>query len=128
MSLETQLRDELSKELDGLKDLELGKEEYKVAVDGITKLYDKLLETQKFEVETDERNRNRENDDNLKREQIADSKKDCKIRYGIDIAGIVIPVILTVWGVSKSFEFEREGTITTVIGRGFIQKLLPKLK
>lgn len=128
MSLETQLRDELSKELDGLKDLELGKEEYKVAVDGITKLYDKLLETQKFEVETDERNRNRENDDNLKREQIADAKKDCKIRYGIDIAGIVIPVILTVWGVTKSFEFEREGTITTAIGRGFIQKLLPKLK
>ena len=126
MSLEEMLREELIGELDELKDIELGKEEYKVAVDGITKLYDRLIETQKLEVDIEERSRNRESDEKLKREQMADAKKDCKIKYGIDIASIIIPVAVTVWGVIKSFEFEKEGTITTLVGRGFINKLLPK--
>jgi hypothetical protein len=62
----------------------------------------------------------------LKREQIEEDRKDRFIRNCISIAGIIIPTLVTIWGTKKSFEFEKEGTITTIMGRGFINKLLPK--
>ena len=55
-----------------------------------------------------------------------DEKRDRRIKNGITIAGIVIPSIITIWGTIKSLNFEKEGTVTTIMGRGFINKLLPK--
>ena len=55
-----------------------------------------------------------------------DEKKDRLIRNCISAAGIIIPSLLTIWGTFKTFKFEQEGTVTTIMGRGFINKLLPK--
>ena len=55
-----------------------------------------------------------------------DEKRDRRIKNGITIAGIVIPSVITIWGTIKSLNFEKEGTVTTIMGRGFINKLLPK--
>ena len=55
-----------------------------------------------------------------------DEKRDRRIKNGITIAGIVIPSLITIWGTIKSLNFEKEGTVTTIMGRGFINKLLPK--
>lgn len=126
MNLEEMLRDEISEELKGLKDLELGKEDYKVAVDGVTKLTDRLIEMQKLEADIDEKNRRNESDDELKKKQMKYTRNDNIVKNVISVAGIVIPTVLTAWGTIKSFEFEKEGTITTLIGRGFINKLLKK--
>ena len=126
MNLEKMLKEELEGELGALSELELGAENYKVAVDGITKLYDRLIETQKLEVEINERSCNRESDEKLKRQQMADANRDNLIKNMINVVGIVVPIGVTIWGTLKAFEFEKEGTVTTLIGRGFIQKLLPK--
>lgn len=62
----------------------------------------------------------------LKLKQIQEDRTDRWIKNGIAIAGIILPIGLSVWGTFKSFEFEKEGTITTIMGRGYINKLIPK--
>lgn len=65
-------------------------------------------------------------DYDLKKTQADEDRKGRIWRDAISIAGIVVPTWLTIWGTKKSFEFEKEGTITTIMGRGFIGKLLHK--
>ena len=68
------------------------------------------------------------NDVDFKQKQIEEERKDRLIRNCISAAGIVIPSLITIWGTLKTFKFEEDGTITTVMGRGFINKLLPTKK
>lgn len=126
MKIETLLHDEIKSELEELKKIELGSEKYKVTVDGLTKLVDKAIEMDKLNIEVQEKVESRENDNDLKLKQMEEERKDRFVRNGIAVAGIVIPTIVTIWGTIKTIEFEKEGTITTIMGRGFINKLLPK--
>lgn len=123
---EKKLYDEINAEFEDLSKMALGTEEYKVTVDGLTKLMDRAIDIRKFDVESAERIENQKMDNCLKQRQINEEQKDRLIKNGISIAGIVIPSLITIWGTVKSMEFEKEGTITTIIGRGFINKLLPK--
>lgn len=113
--IKTLLDDEIREEIEGLKNIELGSEPYKTTVDGLTKLVDKALEIQKLESESQ-----------LKLDSVNEDKKDRLIKNGIAIGGIVIPTVVTIWGTIKSLKFEEEGSVTTIVGRGFINKLLPK--
>ena len=125
MKIETLLHEEIQDEFKNLKEMELGTEEYKTTVDGLTKLVDRAIEIDKLNIDAQDRIDSREIEVDLKQQQINDEKQDRKIRNGIAIAGIVIPTIVTIWGTLKSFKFEKDGTVTTIMGRGFIQKLLP---
>lgn len=126
MRIETLLRDEIQNEFEDLKQMELGSETYKTTVDGLTKLVDRAIEMEKMESELQERIDNRETDNDLKLKQMKDEKTNRFVTNAIAIAGIVIPSLLTVWGTVKTLKFEEEGTVTTIMGRGFINKLLPK--
>ena len=126
MKIETLLHEEIQDEFKNLKEMELGTEEYKTTVDGLAKLVDRAIEIDKLNIDAQDRIDSREIEVDLKQQQINDEKQDRKIRNGIAIAGIVIPTIVTIWGTLKSFKFEKDGTVTTIMGRGFIQKLLPK--
>ena len=126
MKIETLLNEEIQDEFKNLKEMELGTEDYKTTVDGLVKLVDRAIEIDKLNIDAQDRIDSREIEVDLKQQQINDEKQDRKIRNGIAIAGIVIPTIATIWGTLKSFKFEKDGTVTTIMGRGFIQKLLPK--
>jgi hypothetical protein len=115
MNIETLLNEEIESEFECLKELEAGSEEYKVTVDGLTKLVDRAIEIDKLNIEHDEK-------EDLAKEE----RKERWIKHGINIASIVIPTLVTIWGTKASFRFEKEGTITTIMGRGFINKLIPK--
>lgn len=123
---EKKLYDEINAEFEDLSKMALGTEEYKVTVDGLTKLMDRAIDMKKFDTEYAERIENQKMDNCLKQKQMDEERKDRLIKNGISIAGIVIPSLITIWGTVKSMEFEKEGTITTIIGRGFINKLIPK--
>lgn len=123
---EKKLYDEINAEFEDLSKMALGTEEYKVTVDGLTKLMDRAIDMKKFDTEYAERIENQKTDNCLKQKQMDEERKDRLIKNGISIAGIVIPSLITIWGTVKSMEFEKEGTITTIIGRGFINKLIPK--
>lgn len=134
---------EISNELSDLGDLERGSETYKVAVDGIAKLMDKRIEMEKLEKDTQAKDKDREIEskkadgdltdkaksreiEEKKLAQIANEKNDQLFKNGIAIAGIVIPSMITIWGTFKTLKFEETGTVTTIMGRGFVNKLIPK--
>lgn len=141
------LRKKIQEETSKLDGLEVGSNEYKAVVDGITKLTDRLVEIEKLEhtkyesektyYQTKERDKLEKEkfefsksqsaiDNSIKSDQLREEKKDHIIK---NVVSIVIPVatlFVTVWGTLASFQFEKEGTVTTIMGRGFINKLLPK--
>lgn len=122
MSIENLMADEISDEFEKLRKMEAGTEPYKGTVDGLTKLMDRAIEMRRLETEIE----NKRKDDLFKESQVEEERKDRLIKNCIAVAGIVIPSVITVWGTLKSLKFEEEGTITTIMGRGFINKLLPK--
>lgn len=126
MDIKTLLHDEIQTEFGELKKMQLGTDQYKTTVDGLTKLVDKAIEMDKVDVEREEKDINREIDNDLKTKQMEDERKDRLVKNCIAVAGIVVPVAVTVWGTIVTLNFEKEGTVTTMMGRGFINKLIPK--
>jgi hypothetical protein len=126
MAIRNLLELEIEEEFEKLNKMEVGTEQYKTTVDGLTKLLDRSIEIDKHRDELDEKDKNREIDKDFKSKQVEDEKKDRKIKNGLTLAGIVIPSVITIWGTLKSLKFEKDGTVTTIMGRGFINKLLPK--
>lgn len=125
MELENLLEEEVKSQIEGLKDIEMGTDEYQAAVDGLTKLTDRVIKIRELDENADDKEDARKTEIALKLLQLEEEKKDRRTRNCIAVAGIVIPAALTVWGTVKSIKFEQDGTITTIMGRGFIQKLLP---
>ena len=126
MSIKTLYEVEIESEFEKLAGMEPGSNEHRAMVDSITKLTDRAIEMEKFDVESQEKDNSRKFEEDLKLKQAKDEKLDRIVKNCISVAGIVLPICLAVWGTKTSLKFEEEGTITTTIGRGFINKLLPK--
>lgn len=124
--LETLLHEEIQEEFEELGKLEVGTDKYKAAVDGLTKLCDRAIELEKLKTDAELKQDQQNVDAELRAEQLKDERKDRVVKNCLTGAGIVIPTAVTIWGTLKSIKFEETGTITTIMGRGFIQKLLPK--
>ena len=144
------LSEEISNELKSLGQIEIGTDTYKVTVEGISKLMDKKIEIEKLEQdltarskeyelqsrkldmdskksEQDYESKNEEHKiEKEKLKQIENDKNDQIFKNSIAIAGIVIPSLITIWGTFKTLKFEETGTVTTIMGRGFVNKLIPK--
>ena len=125
-NIETLLHEEIQDGFDALSKMERGTETHKTTVDEVAKLFDKAIEIEKLEMEAKEREKAREIEASLKRAQMEEDRKDRRVKNGIAIGGIVLPLAVTIWGTFKTFRFEETGTITTIMGRGFINKLIPK--
>ena len=115
METEKLLKNEIQTEFDALRAIELGSHTYETVVDELSKLIDREIELEKLNVEKQQNEL-----------RIEEEKKQRLIGNGIAIAGIILPLAVTIWGTRTSLKFEEEGTITTVVGRGFINKLIPK--
>lgn len=122
MRIENLLRGEIESEFEKLNEMEIGTEKYKVTVDGLVKLIEKAIDIEKIETEVESKNA----DMAFKTKQMEDENKDRFVKNVIAVAGIIVPVGVTIWGTLASFDFEKEGTVTTIMGRGFMNKLLPK--
>ena len=141
MEMEMDVKDLLTQtignQIEALEDMEVGSDKYKTTVDGISKLMDKLNESnkndydywladeaRKLEKELKENQLAQETE--LKERQLAEERTDHIVKNGLTALSIVTGIGLTIWGTYKSFKFEETGTITTIMGRGFISNLLPK--
>ena len=118
----TLLDKEIKMELESLESMDLGTDEYKVAVDGVTKLMDKSIEMTKLEINA--KDKALEND--FKQKQMKNEKRHQIIGYAMNAAGIIVPVVVTIWGTIVTLEFEKEGTVTTMPGKSFINRLFKK--
>lgn len=122
MKIKETLYKEIEDEFQVLSEIKVGTDEYKSSVDGLTKLLDRAIEIEKHEAEMKEREAERIANDI----KTAEEQKDRVVKNYISAGGVVLPLLVTIWGTLKSFKFEQDGTVTTIMGRGFINKLLPK--
>ena len=125
-NIETLLHEEIQDGFDALSKMERGTEIHKTTVDEVAKLFDKAIEIEKIEIEAKDKAKSREIEASLKQAQMEEDRKDRRVKNGIAIGGIVLPLAVTIWGTFKTLKFEEEGTVTTMMGRGFINKLIPK--
>ena len=125
-NIETLLHEEIQDGFDALSKMERGTEIHKTTVDEVAKLFDKAIEIEKIEIEAKDKAKSREIEASLKRAQMEEDRKDRRFKNGIAVGGIVLPLAVTIWGTFKTFRFEETGTVTTIMGRGFINKLIPK--
>lgn len=126
MSVKALLNDEIKDEIEQLRKVELGSDQHKIAADALAKLLDKSIEMDKLDLEYQDRFETREAENELKQKEIEDEKKDRKVKNILTGVSVIGGFALTVWGTCKSIKFEETGSFTTIMGRGFIQKLLPK--
>lgn len=126
MSIKTLLEVEIQDEFDKLANMEPGTDEHKATVDTVSKLMDRAIELEKLKAAAEDKATDRKFENELKLKQAADEKRDRIVKNIISGAGIVLPICLTIWGTVTSLEFEKESSVTTPIGRLFINKLLSK--
>jgi hypothetical protein len=113
--MKTLLHEEIANEFDKLSTLEPESKEHAVVVESIVKLMDRAIELDKLEESATH------NEKKMHEEKVARLIKNL-----IDIGGVVLPLAVTVWGACVSFEFEKSDSVTTAIGRKFMDKLIKK--
>ena len=126
MSVKEQLTKVIEVQMEMLKDMKPGTEEYKNASDVLAKLLDKLNEMDRNDYDYWDKCETREKETELKLKQLAEDRRDHNVKNALTGVSVVGGLALTVWGTLKSLKFEENGTVTTLIGRGFINKLIHK--
>ena len=133
MSTKTLLEEEIQSEIDEIRKLSVGSEAHKAASEALAKLLDKYNELEKTEIEAqdkyDDREAEREHREAelaFKEKQLKHEKRDAIIKNILTGVTFVGGCALTIWGTKVSIKFEETGSFTTIMGRGFVQKLLPK--
>ena len=126
MSSKSLLDDEIRSEIEEISKIEVGSEKHKVSVDALSKLLDKSIELDKLDAEAQEKYESRIAENDLKHEQIKSEKRDRIVKNVLTGVSVIGGFGLTIWGTCKSLKFEETGVVTSIMGRGFIQKLLPK--
>ena len=126
MDVKDLLTNEIEKLIKSLEGMEVDSDEYKATSDVIVKLTGKLNEMDQINYEYWDKKESREKDSELKLKQLNSEKRDRIVKNVLTAVSILGGFALTVWGTKASFEFEKEGSITTIMGRGFINNLFPK--
>lgn len=115
MRIEELLVEDLASEMGTLRTTPYDDKNYGTVSNTVGMLMDKKIELERVKSEQ-----------LFREQQLKDEKKDRLVKNIITGAGIVLPLAVTIWGTKVSLKFEEEGTFTTIMGRGFINKLLPK--
>lgn len=123
MNVKTMLEEELQSETEALARLEVGSEEYKIAVDGVTKLAGCITEIEKSERDADTKEQARFDDVCYKNQQIALEKKRDWAHIGLEIGKFIGYGAIYFAAFIMSTNFEREGTFTTEGGKHSIREL-----
>jgi hypothetical protein len=122
MNIETKLHVEISDEFEALSNMEVGSDAYKASVDGLTKLMDRAIEMEKINIDEKTKADNKE----IELKKMKSENIDRIVKNVLTAVSVVGGIALTVWGTKTSIKFEETGTFTTIMGRGFVNKLLPK--
>lgn len=126
MSIERCLHEEIVLEFDELRKLEVGSEQYRHTLDGLTKLMDRSIEMDRLDFEVQEKQISRDNEERFRERQMREEKIDRIIKNVVNAVGVFGGMGLTIWGVKVSMRFEETGSITTTMGKGFFNRLLPR--
>ena len=126
MRIETMLHDGIEDGFNELKKIQVGTEEYKSTIDGLTKLLDRAIEIDKIDSEMMPLNHEIEN--NIELKKIEYDRKDRIIKNCLTAASIICTAGITVWGSLKSWKFEETGVVTSGPGREFMRRIFHSMK
>lgn len=124
MNITRKVFEEAENQLEELRKMELGTDQYKATVDGITKLLDRGIEMDKLESEIAEKEKNRIDENSLKAQQLEEERKDHFIKNCLTGVSVVGGLTAAVAMSFITMNFEKEGTFTTEAGRNAIRQLL----
>lgn len=120
----------IAKLIDKLDNMEPDSDKYKLLTDTVVKLTEKSNEMKRVEIEAEDKAKTREHvvrnsiiENNLKTQQLNDERIDRWVKNILTAVNIAVTTGLTVWGVFKTFKFEKDGVITTTLGRLFVNRL-----
>ena len=114
MEIKSKLEEIISLKLEEAKITE--SEAGKRAVDDAVKLTDCLIEIKKMEA-----------DEGVKKEELKRQPIKERWQNGIAVAGIAVPAVISIIGIYKTFKFDDAGgIISSTLGKGFINKVIPK--
>lgn len=111
------LSDAIERGLEGINELKPESEEYSKAVESVTKLYRMKIEEDKADTEFREAE--------AKMEQTKDAKKDRWIQVGLNVAGMVLPMLTYSFWMGKVMTFEETGKCTSTVFRTLFNRGIP---
>lgn len=127
MSIQTDLREEFTNEINELSRVEFGSEKYKVGVAGVVQLADRLIEISKLDSEDEKLDIERQKLE-IENQKLEEDRKDRKIKNRISVFGIAAPAVIAVVGGAAMFVYEERGSITSQVGRKIIDKYIFRTK
>ena len=101
---------------DRINVLEVGTEEYTLALEERDKLRNELIKLEQIERDT-----------NVKVCQIESEDKREKIRNGITIGTFLVTTGVSVYTIAKTFKFDQVATVTSTLGRNILNGVVPKM-
>lgn len=122
------LHDEIESELKNLGAMDCGSEDYKVAVDGLTKLLDRAIEMEKLDISQEEAEANRDNEIEKTMLQIEEEKKTRRSNLGASLLSVAAGVGTAIVGTLITLKFEETGSVSTIAGKEWTRKLFNKVK
>ena len=118
MSIEKMLHEEITNDFEKLHETEFGTDQYRSGVDSVAKLVDKAIELKKIETDAE-----------LKKAEQKNENRNRLVGHILTGVTTAAGIGVTVWGTVKSIRFEKDGVITTLMGKNFINslgKFIPK--
>jgi hypothetical protein len=122
------LGEEIKAEIRDLSTLEPGSKEKSTAIEDLAKLYKLRIEETKNEWDFNEKYESRDSDIQFKKDQLEEQVKDRYFRFGVEAAGIILPLIFYAIWMKRGFKFEETGTYTSTTFRGLFNRFKPTKK
>lgn len=133
--IKKELEKEILKEIQDLSALESGSKEKDSAIENLATLYKLNIEEVKIEHEAMEKAFDRRSADEtsardlkLKQQMFDESIKDRYFKLGLDVAGLIVPIIFYGIWMGRGLKFEETGTFTSTTFRGLFNRFKPTQK
>ena len=133
--IKKELEKEILKEIQDLSTLESGSKEKGSAIENLATLYKLNIEELKIEHEAMEKAFDRGSADEtsardlkLKQQMLDESIKDRYFKLGLDVAGLIVPIIFYGIWMGRGLKFEETGTFTSMTFRGLFNRFKPTQK
>lgn len=126
------LDEEIKSQINTISGMDVGDENYSKAVDSLVKLHKLRIEETKSITDSENLAYKRETDEEtcklneeIRQEQLLEQKKDRYIRIGLDVAGLLVPIMFYSTWMRRGFKFEESGTFTSTTFRGLFGHFKP---
>lgn len=124
-NISEQLDDVIEKRLKEFDYYDLDSENTKQAVEAIEKLYKLKIEERKVEGELYEKQKTRENEEDVKNKELYEKRVDRWVNGAITVASTAASLVFYGIWMKKGFKFEETGTFTSTTFKGLFNRFRP---